>query len=153
VTETNVFRFSQPRTFSADRGFLRKGARVLLAQAVEAELAASLAGHADKLTDDGRQRLVRHTWRAAPQSSGLHRGAASAESSPGKSKFESDLPGWEDSNFNVTQAGCSGARAVRAIRRLRSGADPAPTEKIILPRDRGRLADPLNSKLRDMSKR
>jgi hypothetical protein len=34
-----------------------------------------------------------------------------AESSPGTSKFESDLHGWEDSNFNVTQAGCSGARA------------------------------------------
>jgi putative transposase len=33
---------------------------VLLAQAVEAEAAALLAGHADKLTDDGRQRLVRH---------------------------------------------------------------------------------------------
>jgi hypothetical protein len=32
---------------------------VLLAQAVEAEVAALLAGHADKLTDDGRQRLVR----------------------------------------------------------------------------------------------
>jgi putative transposase len=31
-----------------------------LAQAVEAEVAALLAGHADKLTDDGRQRLVRH---------------------------------------------------------------------------------------------
>jgi hypothetical protein len=33
---------------------------VLLAPAVEAEVAALLSGHADKLTDDGRQRLVRH---------------------------------------------------------------------------------------------
>ena len=39
---------------------LRNGARALLAQAVEAEVAALLSSHADKLTDDGRQRLVRH---------------------------------------------------------------------------------------------
>jgi hypothetical protein len=36
------------------------GARALLAQAVEAAVAALLSGHADKLTDDGRQRMVRH---------------------------------------------------------------------------------------------
>src|ERR1700719_4257437 len=29
---------------------------------------------------------------------------AAAETSPGTSKFESNLPGWEDSNFDVTQA-------------------------------------------------
>jgi hypothetical protein len=29
-------------------------------QAVEAEVAALLSSHADKLNDDGRQRLVRH---------------------------------------------------------------------------------------------
>src|SRR5215210_3078896 len=39
------------------------GARALLAQAVEAEVAAFLAGHADKHTEDGRQRLVRHGHR------------------------------------------------------------------------------------------
>jgi transposase-like protein len=39
---------------------LHNGARALLAQAVEAEVAALLGCHADKLTDDGRQRLVRH---------------------------------------------------------------------------------------------
>jgi putative transposase len=39
---------------------LRNGARALLAQAVEAEVGALLSCHADKLTDDGRQRLVRH---------------------------------------------------------------------------------------------
>jgi putative transposase len=61
VTDTNVFRLSQPRTFSDPlTEVLRNGARVLLAEAVEAEVAALLAGHADKLTDDGRQRLVRH---------------------------------------------------------------------------------------------
>jgi transposase-like protein len=39
---------------------LRNGARALLSQAVEAEVATLLTRHADKLTDDGRQRLVRH---------------------------------------------------------------------------------------------
>ena len=39
---------------------LRNGARQLLTQAVEAELAECLATHADLTTGDGRQRLVRH---------------------------------------------------------------------------------------------
>src|SRR5881392_4221031 len=39
---------------------LRDGARALLAQAVEAEVAAFLSRYAEKLTDNGRQRLVRH---------------------------------------------------------------------------------------------
>lgn len=39
---------------------LRSGARSLLAHAVEAEVAAFLGSHADKLTEDGRRRLVRH---------------------------------------------------------------------------------------------
>jgi transposase-like protein len=39
---------------------LRNGARALLAQAVEAEVSSLLSCHADKLTDDGRRRLVRH---------------------------------------------------------------------------------------------
>jgi len=61
VTETNVFQLSQPGTFSDPlTEVLRSGARALLAQSVEAELSALLSGHADKLTDDGRQRLVRH---------------------------------------------------------------------------------------------
>ena len=61
MTETNVFQLSQPGTFSDPlTEVLRNGARALLAQAVEAELSALLSGHADKLTDDGRQRVVRH---------------------------------------------------------------------------------------------
>jgi len=61
VTDTNVFALVQPGTFS-DRltDVLRDGARALLAQAVEAEVAGFLGEHADKRTDDGRQRLVRH---------------------------------------------------------------------------------------------
>jgi hypothetical protein len=61
VTETNVFQLSQPGSFADPlTEVLRDGARALLAQAVEAEVAALLSVHADKLTDDGRQRLVRH---------------------------------------------------------------------------------------------
>jgi putative transposase len=60
-TETNVFQLSQPGTFADPlTEVLRDGARALLAQAVEAEGAAFLSRHADKLTDDGRARLVRH---------------------------------------------------------------------------------------------
>jgi hypothetical protein len=61
VTETNVFQLSQPGTFTDPlTEVLRNGARALLAQAVEAEVSSLLSCHADKLTDDGRQRLVRH---------------------------------------------------------------------------------------------
>jgi putative transposase len=61
VTESNVFKLSQPGTFSDPlTEVLRSGARSLLAHAIEAEVAAFLGNHADKLTEDGRRRLVRH---------------------------------------------------------------------------------------------
>jgi putative transposase len=61
VTDSNVFQLSQPGTFTdALTEVLRNGACTLLAQAVAAEIAAFLSCHADKLTEDGRQRLVRH---------------------------------------------------------------------------------------------
>jgi putative transposase len=61
VTDTNVFQLCQPGTFADPLiEVLRNGARALLTQAVEAEVAALLSSHADKLTDAGRQRLVRH---------------------------------------------------------------------------------------------
>jgi putative transposase len=61
VTEANVFQLSQPGTFSDPlTEVLRNGARALLAQAVGAEVSSLLSCHADKLTDDGRRRLVRH---------------------------------------------------------------------------------------------
>jgi putative transposase len=61
VTDTNVFQLSHPGTFADPlTEVLRNGARALLAQAVEAEVTALLGCHADKLTDDGRHRLVRH---------------------------------------------------------------------------------------------
>src|SRR6266581_343471 len=61
MTDTNVFRFSHPGSFADSlTEVLRNGACVLLAQAVEAEVAALLSCHADKLTAGGHQRLVRH---------------------------------------------------------------------------------------------
>ena len=61
MTETNVFQLTQPGTFADPlTEVLRSGARALLAHAVEAEVAAFLSGQADKFTDDGRQRIVRH---------------------------------------------------------------------------------------------
>ena len=61
MTETNVFQLSQPGTFADPlTEVLRNGARALLAQAIDAEVAALLASHSDQRTDDGRQRLVRH---------------------------------------------------------------------------------------------
>jgi transposase-like protein len=61
VTATNVFQLSQPGTFTDPlTEVLRTGARALLAQALEAEVSSLLSCHADKLTDNGRRRLVRH---------------------------------------------------------------------------------------------
>ena len=63
MTDPNVFRLSQPGSFADPlTEVLRNGARALLAQAVEAEVAALLSCHADKLTEDGRRRLVRHGY-------------------------------------------------------------------------------------------
>ena len=54
MTETNVFELTQPGAFSDPlTEVLRNGARTLLGQAVEAEVAAWLSTHTDKLTDDG----------------------------------------------------------------------------------------------------
>jgi len=51
VTDINVFQLSQPGTFADPlTEVLRNGARALLAQAVEAEVAAFLSCYADKLT-------------------------------------------------------------------------------------------------------
>jgi transposase-like protein len=64
VTQDNVVKLIQPAEFSDPlTEVLREGARALLAQAVEAEVAAFLSGHADRQTEDGRQRLVRHGHR------------------------------------------------------------------------------------------
>src|SRR3981081_330140 len=60
MTDTTVFQLSQPGTFADPlTEVLRNGARTLLALTVEAEVAALLSGHADEMTEDGRQRLGR----------------------------------------------------------------------------------------------
>src|SRR3954463_13125290 len=64
MIQDNVVKLIQPAEFSDPlTEVLREGARALLAQAVEAEVAAFLSGHADKHTEDGRQRLGRHGHR------------------------------------------------------------------------------------------
>src|SRR5687767_2088635 len=64
MTQDKVVKLIQPAAFSDPlTEVLREGARVLLAQAVEAEVTAFLSGHADRQTEDGRQRLVRHGHR------------------------------------------------------------------------------------------
>ena len=57
----NVTKLIQPGAFDDPlTEILRNGARALLAQAVEAEVAEFLAKHADLKTEDGRARVVRH---------------------------------------------------------------------------------------------
>src|ERR671927_1411639 len=64
MIQDNVVQLIQPAEFSDPlTEVLREGARALLAQAVEAEVAAFLGAHADQHTEDGRQRLVRHGHR------------------------------------------------------------------------------------------
>jgi transposase-like protein len=61
VSNDNVVQLIQPGTLQDQlTEVLRRGARDLLAQAVEAEVAEFLARHATLKTDDGRTRVVRH---------------------------------------------------------------------------------------------
>ena len=61
MTNDNVTKLVQPGTFEDPlTEILRNGARTLLAQAVEAEVAEFLGKHAELKTEDGWQRVVRH---------------------------------------------------------------------------------------------
>jgi len=61
MDENNVIRLAEPGTFvDGLTEVLRNGARKLLSQAVEAEVADFLGRHSDLVTEEGRQRLVRH---------------------------------------------------------------------------------------------
>ena len=61
MTDDTVIKLMQPGSFEDPlTEVLRNGARALLAQAVEAEVAAFLARHTDLRTEDGRARIVRH---------------------------------------------------------------------------------------------
>ena len=56
MTETNVFQLSQPGSVADPlTEVLRNGAQALLAQAVEAEIAAFLSMYAENMTQDGRR--------------------------------------------------------------------------------------------------
>ena len=61
MSNDNVIHLIQPGIFDDQlTEILRNGARALLAQAVEAEVADFLGKHADLKTADGHQRVVRH---------------------------------------------------------------------------------------------
>ena len=64
MLESTITPLPDPSGFSVDplTDILRTGARRLIIQAVEAELAALLAAHADDKTEDGRSRVVRHGY-------------------------------------------------------------------------------------------
>ena len=62
-TDTTLVPLRQPDTIDDPlTAILRSGARRLLAQAIEAEVEAFLADHADLKLPDGRDRLVRHGY-------------------------------------------------------------------------------------------
>jgi putative transposase len=61
VSDSNVIKLAQPGAFTDSlTEILRSGARALLTQAIEAEVAEFLAKHADLKTETGQQRVVRH---------------------------------------------------------------------------------------------
>jgi putative transposase len=61
VTNDTVVKLIQPGSFDDPlTEVLRKGARALLTQAIEAEVAEFLVKHADLKTEEGCQRVVRH---------------------------------------------------------------------------------------------
>ena len=61
MSDSNVIKLARPGAFSDSlTEILRSGARALLTQAVEAEVAEFLAKHTDLKTETGQQRVVRH---------------------------------------------------------------------------------------------
>ena len=61
MSDSNVIKLAQPGAFTDSlTEILRSGARALLTQAVEAEVAEFLAKHTDLRTETGHQRVVRH---------------------------------------------------------------------------------------------
>jgi putative transposase len=61
MSDNNVIKLTQPGAFTDSlTEILRSGARALLIQAVESEVAEFLAKHTDLKTETGQQRVVRH---------------------------------------------------------------------------------------------
>lgn len=64
MSEDTITQLPDPSEFSPDpiTDIIRGGARKLIQQAIEAELATLLAAHAGERTEDGHARLVRHGY-------------------------------------------------------------------------------------------
>jgi len=62
MSKDTIVEFTKPSEFSTDplTDVLRRGARELLATAVQTEVSDFIASHAHLLDNEGRQRLVRH---------------------------------------------------------------------------------------------
>ena len=61
MSDSNVIKLAQPGAFADSlTDILRQGARALLAQAVEAEVAEFIGRHASLKTEEGHRRAVRH---------------------------------------------------------------------------------------------
>ena len=61
MTDTSVIKLAQPGTFTDSlTEILRNGARALLTQAVQTEVADFLGRYTDLKTETGHQRVVRH---------------------------------------------------------------------------------------------
>jgi putative transposase len=76
MKDDTILEFANPVGISPDplTDILRKGARDLLAQAVEAEVCDLMAQHAHLTDAAGRQRVVRHGQPPAPSGCGIGRG-------------------------------------------------------------------------------
>ena len=64
MKDNTIVTLRQPGSFSDDplTDILRAGARRLLGQAIEAEVAGHIAAHADLTDAAGRRRIVRHGY-------------------------------------------------------------------------------------------
>src|SRR3954447_11510303 len=83
MIDTNVFKLAQPGTFTDSlTEILRSGARALLTQAVEAEVADFLHRHCDLKTDTGRRRVA-PPRAGGPRARGAPRASARARDHDG----------------------------------------------------------------------
>src|SRR5580692_10160814 len=70
--------------------------------------------------------INRNRWSPSIGTGGRHHSVRPVEPSPGTSKFESDLPGSVDSNFNVTQGEtAAGSGTDKPNRERSSSREPA----------------------------
>ena len=95
MTNTKVLKLAQPGTFTDSLiEILRNGARALLTQAVEAEVADFLGRPADLKTETGRQRVVRHGHLPEREIHDRHRASGHAPATGARPRGRR---GWQDS--------------------------------------------------------